>query len=202
MAESKSKLEHLEWAIQSRASNQASALRLLKLFHEHEDFWKTKKPSRAAQDLTAVSFSLWRAAFLAEKSGRRVAVFAQGRTFLEKLIEDNAISYVQDKNSKEWTFNYYTRNARYFLQTLAEYWPNAASPYIGKKRNATERWEYCQSLLDEAVAGFEKLLVERKAKKQRRQQTSVTRKNSRARRAIVRGLALAGRSKATGPSDH
>jgi len=143
MAITQEKLKHLKWSIESRAKNQASALRLLTLFQKYESTWKTKKFSRAAQDLIAVSFSLWRAAFLAEKKGKRSFVFEHGRLFLEKVIEDNAISYPTDKGSLEWTFNYYTRNARSSLQELAKFWKDVAPEYKGKKRNAAERWDYC-----------------------------------------------------------
>jgi hypothetical protein len=52
----RSKLEHLEWAIQSRAKTQLCSLRLLALFEKYEDKWKTKTFSRAAQALIAVFF--------------------------------------------------------------------------------------------------------------------------------------------------
>jgi len=164
MNSNESKLTHLEWAIKSRHSNQTCALNLLRLFEGYEELWKTQKLARAAQDLTAVTFSLWRAAFPADKTGKRAEVFGHGKAFLERLIEDNSISYPQDKNSNEWTFNYYTRNARSSLQVLSEYWPTEVPRYVGKTRNATERWDYCQHLLDDAVAGFEKLLQQRKSK--------------------------------------
>src|SRR5271168_3806411 len=48
--------------VQQRGSN---------LFELYDDFWKGKEAAKAAQDLVAVAFSLWRAAFLAEKSGKR-----------------------------------------------------------------------------------------------------------------------------------
>src|SRR6266436_4940320 len=103
------KLEHLEWAVESRARNQRCAVRLLRLFMEYEEQWKTQRWARAAQDLLSVSFSLWRAAFLADKTAKRAAVFSHATDFLEKIIEDNAISYLQDRKCNEWTFNYYTR---------------------------------------------------------------------------------------------
>jgi hypothetical protein len=56
---------HLQWAISIRARNQLCSLNLLALFEEYEEQWKTKKFARAAQDLSAAAFSLWRAAFLA-----------------------------------------------------------------------------------------------------------------------------------------
>lgn len=187
------KLEHLEWAIHSRAKNQRCSLRLLALLKKYEDTWKTKKFSRAAQDLIAVAFSLWRAAFLADKTSKRADVFNHGRDFLEKVIEDNAISYPQDKNSREWTFNYYTRNARASLQQLAEHWDGVAQPYMGKKRKPDERWDYCQELLDKNVENFEKLLAERKAKSDSAHQARKVRDERRLRRRTVRALTLADR---------
>jgi hypothetical protein len=158
------KLKHLEWAIESRNKNQRCALRLLRLFTEYEEKWKTQKFARAAQDLLSASFSLWRAAFLADKTGQRTRVFADGKEFLEKIIEDNAISYPQDRRCKEWTFNYYTRNARSALQVLGKYWSDQVPAYEGKTRTPRARWEYCQELLDTAVTRFDELLQQNRAK--------------------------------------
>jgi len=159
MTTTKTKLKHLEWALQSRARNQKCSLRLLRLFYDYEDLWTTKRFSQAGQDLIAVSFSLWRAAFLADRTGNREDVFAHGKEFLEKIIEDNSISYPQDRKSKEWTFNYYTRNARSGLEKLSDSWSETVPAYEAQKGTATARWEYCQKLLDEAVDGFERLLM-------------------------------------------
>ncbi len=182
------KLKHLDWAIKSRSANQMCSLRLLTLFYHFEEHWKTKKFSRAAQDLTAVSFSLRRAAFLADKTGKRGIVFEQGKAFLELLIEDNAISYPQDKKSREWTFNYYTRNARSSLEILHKFWPDAVPAYDGKKRNAIVRWEYCQQLLNEAVTGFEKLFHDRKLHEDQVKCAETVRVERKKRRAKVREL--------------
>jgi hypothetical protein len=185
------KLGHLEWAIHSRHSNQRCALRLLALFEKYETTWKTQKPSRAAQDLMAVAFSLWRAAFLADKSGSRQMVFAHGKDFLERLIEDNAISYIQDKTAREWTFNYYTRNARSSLQVLRQYWPDEVPAYVGAKRTATERWDYCQQLLDQAVAGFEKRMESLRRKAEQVKERRIRRGKKKKQRAIVRKMKFA-----------
>ena len=187
------KIEHLSWAIESRYQNQRCAVNLLGLFMEHEELWKTQNWSRAAQDLLAVSFSLWRAAFLADKTAKRVAVFSHGTDFLEKVIEDNAISYVQDRKSNEWTFNYYTRNARSALETLHKYWPEQVPPYVGKKRTPVERWDYCQNQLDQAVAGFKKEAGDLGAKKKKAAQKQDTRVAAKARRAKSRSITLASR---------
>ncbi|MGC3980770.1 MAG: hypothetical protein QM808_05870 [Steroidobacteraceae bacterium] len=187
-------LSHLEWAVESRARNQRSAVRLLRLFTEHEALWKTQRWSRAAQDLLSVSFSLWRAAFLADKSGQRKAVFADGRDFLEKIIEDNAISYPQDRKCREWTFNYYTRNARAALQVLAEYWPEQVPEYLGMKLSATKRWEYCQNLLDKAIAGFEVATRNQKAREEKSKKTHETKGAAKLKKKISRAFTLAQRS--------
>ena len=162
-AKTAKKLRHLEWAISSRAANQQSCLTLLKLFDDYPEQWSSIGMSVAAQNLVSVGFSLWRAAFLADKTGRRTEVFSHGRDFLEKMIEDNAIAYVQDKKSQEWTFNYYTRNARFALERLAHKWPKRVPMYKAKTRTATERWDYCHELFVAALAGVSTLLSEKAA---------------------------------------
>ena len=195
MSEVPNKIAHLKWAIESRARNQVCALRLLALFRKHESKWKSKKYARAAQDLVAVSFSLWRAAFLADKTSKRAAVFEHGRAFLEHVIEDNAISYPQDKNSREWTFNYYTRNARFSLNELARSWEGVVPPYVGGTRKPAERWDYCQSLLDQAVENFETSLDARDTQRAASQALRAARRDKRRKRAKVRELTLAAREK-------
>ena len=178
-------LAHLEWAIDSRTKNQKSCLKLLMLLREYESFWKAKALSKAAQDLIAVAFSLWRAAFLADKTGKREEVLKHGVAFLEKVIETNSISFGQDKNSNEWTFNYYTKNARSSLTILARNW-DFLSPYEGGTRKAIERWDYCQALLDQALVKFESHLGDKKATSDRIKQKRVRGAEAKARRARSR----------------
>ncbi|MEK0450672.1 MAG: hypothetical protein RL088_2940 [Verrucomicrobiota bacterium] len=187
------KVDHLKWAIKSRTKNQEGALVLLELFYEYGEQWKTLKWSRAAQELLSVSFSLWRAAFLADKTAKRVDVFADGVEFLEKVIEDNSISYVQDKKCNEWTFNYYTRNARSALETLHRYWPEIAPKYEGKKRNPTQRWDYCQELLDKVVLNFAAEARRLKDARSLVESRKATRSASKMRRKKVRAITLASR---------
>lgn len=185
-----STLDHLKWAIDSRARNQRCALKLLKLFKEHSKQWSTKAWSRAAQELLAASFSLWRAAFLADKTAKRAEVFQDAIEFLEKIIEDNAISYAQDKQCKEWTFNYYTKNARAALIALNENWPVEVPKYVNSNRKPVERWDYCQNLLDSAVEGFERLASARKAKKVARKEVVERRRAAKIRKQKSRAFTL------------
>jgi hypothetical protein len=182
------KLAHYEWAVERRYWNQQCSVRLLRLFETYDANWVTLKYSRAAQDLLSVAFSLWRAAFLAEKESARGKVFADGKRFLEAIIRSNAIGYTQDYNAREWTFNYYTRNARYALQNLNKFWADIAPPYEGKKRTATERWDYCHMLLDRTVENFEGHLRQRRSLAEKRRVKGENKTNAEKRRQAVRLL--------------
>lgn len=152
---------HLEWLINSRARNQRSALALHALLEAHFDqIKKTLENTKKAQILTAICFSLWRAAFLADKTGIRENTINDVRTFLGKMLTDNAITYQQDRASREWTFNYYVNNARDNLQLLSRYWADVGN-LLNEKRKvakgttvAGRRWDKYQDCLDVAVADF------------------------------------------------
>jgi hypothetical protein len=59
---------HLKWLVKSRAANQEAALGLFNLFEQYPEQLKSAGLSRKAQSLVAACFSLWRAAFLADKT--------------------------------------------------------------------------------------------------------------------------------------
>ena len=151
-------LPHLRWAVKSRSENQQCGLKLLELFNKHPDVWKKTKYSLAAQSLVAIAFSLWRAAFLADKVNKLGESRKSATSFLTTVIRDNTINYVQDRTEKEWTFNYYMDNARLRLLALAEKWHALVPTWKQEKRSPTERWEYAQNLLFRAIANFEKHL--------------------------------------------
>lgn len=182
------KTKHLEWAIKSRNRNQQCALRLLTLFYDYELYWKTQKGARFAQESLSVVFSLWRAAFLADKKSKRTEVFSDATQFLEGMIEDNAVNYLQDKNCKEWTFNYYTRNARAALETMHKSWPEKLPAYVDANRSPTERWEYCQNLLDEVVKILGTTAFERQTKLDSQRKKKEDRAAAKNRRKKVREI--------------
>lgn len=154
MVDETDRTAHFQWLVDARHRNQTCALKLRSLLKDYEKNWKTKQHSLSAQELISVSFSLWRAVFLADKTGKRSAVFDDGLSFIERVIEDNAIAYPQDKAMREWSFNYYTRAARYSLEFLHANWPNVCPKYVKATRGPKERWEYCQRLLEESADGF------------------------------------------------
>jgi hypothetical protein len=157
--EESTNLDHLRWVIKSRSENQRCALILFELLTKYPKQWKEKKYSLAAQALVGVTFSLWRAAFLADKSGERGKARKSAVSFLQKVIQDNAISYPQDRAEKEWTFNYYVSNASYTLRALAEKWRDLVPTQQSQKKGTPkERWEYHQNMLTQTVSNFQKTI--------------------------------------------
>lgn len=153
--------EHLEWLINSRARNQRSALSLHSLTEVHfEQIKKSLDNTKKSQILTAICFSLWRAAFLADKTGIRENTLNHVRAFLGKMLTDNAITYQQDRASREWTFNYYVNNARDNLQLLSRYWPDVEAMLLEKRKPkkgtsaSGRRWDQYQDCLELALDDF------------------------------------------------
>jgi hypothetical protein len=186
-------LQQIKWAIESRTRNQMSIVRLLELFDKYEPRWKSKKYSRAAQDLASAAFSLWRAAFLADKSSKRSDVFTKGHAFLTRVVEENAIGFPQDKQWRDWTFNYYSRNAQYSLQHLARTWDDVAPAFVNQTRSPSERWDYCQDLLDKAIKEFGSTLAKERAQKESHEARRARATDKKRKRRIVRELTLADR---------
>lgn len=153
---------HLEWLIRSREANQRASLQLHKLIDTHLIEAKPAKPlSAKAQVLTAVCFSLWRAAFLADKTGVHEATIKDAHAFLGKMLTDNAITYPQDRASREWTFNYYMEAAKSGLLILAKTWPDVGDTLSAKKKvekgttAPSRRWDRHQAALEVALTHFQ-----------------------------------------------
>ncbi|MGM4917477.1 hypothetical protein [Tardiphaga sp. 813_E8_N1_3] len=195
MTDKKADLEQIKWAVESRSRNQMSVIRLLELFDKYEARWNSKKYSRAAQDLSSVAFSLWRAAFLADKSSKRSDVFAKARAFLTRVVEENAIGFPQDKQWRDWTFNYYSRSAQYSLQHLAQTWSEVAPAFVNEIRSPSERWDYCQDLLDQAINGFSSALEQKIVQKEKRDAANARAAERKRNRRKVRDITLAERKK-------
>jgi len=148
---------HLEWLIQSRMRNQIACFRLFDTFEKYPDQAKSKVYRTHSQNLVAVGFSLWRAAFLADKTGQREAVFADARAFLAQLLTNNAINYPQDRASREWTFNYYMANANDALLRLSEKWGDITTVLSKYEKvakgttNSRRRWNRHQNAFEAAL---------------------------------------------------
>jgi hypothetical protein len=153
---------HLTWLIQSRMRNQNACLRLFNAFEKFPTAANGMELRAKSQTLVAVGFSLWRAAFLADKTGQRDAVFADAHAFLAELLTNNAINYPQDRASREWTFNYYMTNANEALIRLSERWPDITTvlsryeKVTKKSTNSRRRWNRHQNAFDAALDAYER----------------------------------------------
>lgn len=156
--------EHLDWLNESRRRILRSATDLRRLMDEHKTSLQQVMYRNVSEALVAICFSLWRAAFLADKTGEREAVFEDARLFLGKIIVDNAIAFTQDRIHREWTFNYYVSNAENRLWFLSKKPGTFNGLYAGKpsgqeaKPMPQRRWDACQSALEGALSRLSQAL--------------------------------------------
>jgi hypothetical protein len=151
---------HLKWSVENRAVTLRTSVNLLRLFKEHSKSIKEKENTAVAQNLLSVAFSLWRAVFLANRTGQREARIDAATAFLQKMIADNAISFATDLEGREWTFNYYMTNATNSLLALP--WEDIHEMVVPKAKAkgdkasvSVRRWNRCQAAFDAAVRRFE-----------------------------------------------
>ncbi|MDF0645519.1 MAG: hypothetical protein P0111_15920 [Nitrospira sp.] len=102
--------EHdLEWLVRNRSTIQALLLELWKEFPEAPS--AGSKPGTVLQLLVGATFSLWRAAFLAESPRDWQEHASHAKKFLSIVVKDNAITYSQEREARFWTVGYYLNNA-------------------------------------------------------------------------------------------
>jgi len=145
-------ISHLEWLVESRARNQGASLKLLSLFEKYPRRLRNRQNAALAEAMVAIGFSLWRGAFLADKSGAKGGAVDDAEAILGRMLLDNAITYPQDRAAREWTFNYYVGNAHYRFQVLTKHagWTNLLHDKP-KNQKPKARWEYYETKFEEAV---------------------------------------------------
>ena len=153
MTEVREKID-LEWLITSRSESQKISLELYNTLNKNP----AAKKSSEARTLVAVAFSLWRSVFLGgDRKGNLDARAQHAEDFLLRMLRDNAIGYPQERESKEWTFNYYLDNAKYRLEELGQDWPeilNDGRLYPKGRLSGRKRWTYVHSAFARAVRVF------------------------------------------------
>jgi hypothetical protein len=160
------RIKDLEWSVSSRRKNQECTLGLYKLLGKYEDKkgW-SKDNSFIARSLVGIAFSLWRAAFLGDKKvGTNMESRKKATAFLGKVIQDNAITFSQDRDHKEWTYDYYIENAYLRLRHLYSQhewlmecepnWPYIKKSQMNPKEHWKEHWNDAHDFLLEAVNNF------------------------------------------------
>ena len=150
--------DHISWLVESRSKNQQLSLKLYLVMKDNADKLSSRhEESDITQALVAVVFSLWRAVFLSDVS-EEFAVISDAQSFLGNLILHNTVAYVQDRNTRDWTFIYYVNSARYRLKSIAEDRPDILPkefvPGISTT-NAKEYWTYYQNAAEVAVRRLE-----------------------------------------------
>jgi len=129
------------------------------LLKEHSD--ELDQFAFGTHTLVAISFSLWRSAFLSDKTGFKEDTNEGAINFLSEMLQNNAIAYNQERGVKDWTFNYYAANGKYRLEDLAQAWPKwrmgELTPPRGEQ-TPKNRWEYLQKAFEKAVDHFERRL--------------------------------------------
>lgn len=162
--------DHLRWLIEGRAANQKSGLKLLTLIEKYTEAAQSIELLHTTQLLVGTCFSLWRAVFLADKTGTRSAVLEDAKSFLGKMLTDNAITYPQDRSAREWTFNYYANNAKSALYELSQKWKEVQLALLPRRlikkgsTSSTRRWDRYQNAFNTALQNYE---VELKAASER-----------------------------------
>jgi hypothetical protein len=149
--------EHLDWLVANRAANQRASAKLYRLLRECSTEARNKSFGGEAQMLISISFSLWRSAFLSDKTGKFKDTHQGAELFLEEMLMNNAIAYSQDRGSKDWTFNYYASNASYRIH---DYCKKYRRIKIGPLRSSIpkQRWERLETALEKLIDHFGKRL--------------------------------------------
>jgi hypothetical protein len=96
-------------------------------------------------------------------------------------------------DARDWAFNYYSRNAQYSLQHLARTWDDVAPAFVNETRSPSQRWDYCQDLLDKAIKGFGSTLAKDVARREEHAARRARATDKKRKRRIVRELTLAER---------
>ncbi len=149
-----------QWLIEARRRNQLSAFAVFRLLTENPRHAADKKASSSAQKLVGTTFALWRAAFLADRiAPKRSEIWTDATSFLQTMIEDNAIMFHTEKGVKFWVFNFYIRSAEKLISAI---WPDVDglldAKYIATKGTSDasrKRWDRCQGALELAITKFE-----------------------------------------------
>jgi hypothetical protein len=137
------------------------SLQLYELIKDRTDNLPALGLSREVQELVGVSFSLWRAVFLADRAEDETRS-EHAATFLAKMLTDNAIAFTQDRENREWTFNYYLDNAFFRLEQLGKDWTGttALEPPATEVRTRRRRWNFLHNAFKKAVKRLKEKLEE------------------------------------------
>jgi hypothetical protein len=109
----------LEWSIDRRARVQKVLFELYSFLDEYPEFPRESDDQwKPIVRMVDIGFSLWRSAFLNQVKRERQGIFNHTKEFLQKILEQNTISFADDFRLCELTIGYYNSNARYRLERM------------------------------------------------------------------------------------
>lgn len=149
---------HLSWIVEGRSANQRTTMELYDLVYSNDETLSKFNPElhAAAQELVGVAFSLWRAVFLSDTTAEFRDQRADMSKFLVSLISDNAVMYLTDKNSRNWSFRYYLDNATSRLEKLSLGRLKLVEPIevTVSVESDKDEWKAAQATFERAVKRF------------------------------------------------
>ncbi|HMU56423.1 MAG TPA: hypothetical protein PKA61_15540 [Nitrospira sp.] len=107
----------LDWLVHNRSAVQELLLELWKEFPETPS--ADSQPGAALQLLVGATFSLWRAAFLAESPRDWQEHASHAKKFLYLVVKEQTMGHVQEREARYWTVGYYLTSA--FLRLESAY---------------------------------------------------------------------------------
>jgi hypothetical protein len=109
----------LEWQIDRRHRIQRFLFTLYNFLAEHSEFPNENDDVWYPMvRMVDAAFSLWRSAFLTNVQRERKTIYAHTKEFIQKVLEQNSITFADDYRMCELTVGYYNANARYRLERM------------------------------------------------------------------------------------
>jgi len=121
-------IQQFEWAIPRRARSLELLLGLYKYADQHGDLVNDAESRRLFGLLVGASFSLWRAVFFAQLERDWVGndgILSGAKDLLEKVLENNAILFGDEKRIEGWSVGYYLNNAYFRIERALQHLPQS-----------------------------------------------------------------------------
>ncbi|HEX3485455.1 MAG TPA: hypothetical protein VHT51_10370 [Micropepsaceae bacterium] len=155
--------EHVEWLVQQRSLHQRVSSKLYGMLVTHK---VAAEPLQSyARALVGTSFSLWRSMFLSDKNEHAESALESSKAFLAEVLQNNAITFTQDRQERDWTFDYYANNASFRLDYLSQAWETDLFSAVGPWRpEPKDQWERLMGAFQLATEHFDIMIRKLKAK--------------------------------------
>jgi hypothetical protein len=113
MSKMRNEITGLAWLVKSRHQIQKILLKLIETGGRHEERLTNRDNAEELGTFAALvgaSFGLWRSAFLLTDSAEKPHLLTDSLKFVEYLLRNNAVGYMQDVSTLDWSAVYYLNN--------------------------------------------------------------------------------------------